>query len=307
MRPRSLRASRLSTLVLVLATAFAPADARAQDAGTAPAAEAASLVEGDAHWAKRDEGATGGQAAPDRTDAAIAAYRRALAASPDSLEARWRLMRALYFRGEHVAVEIEEKKKLFAAGRDLGEEALALLRRKASAAGAAKAERASPVELVPHVRALPAALPSFFWAGVDWGKWALVFGKSAAVKQGAAAKIRDYAQATILLDAAFEEGGGYRVLGRLHHQTPAVPFLTGWASRAEALRNLRLAVKAAPRNFLNRLYLAEAMWDYEKEKRPNARAALTALLSETPAPEVAVEERRAQDEAKALLSRWGPG
>ena len=69
---------------------------------------------------------------------------------------------------------------------------------------------------------------------VDWGKWALVFGKTAAVKQGAAAKIRDYAQAVILLDPAYDGGGGYRVLGRLHHQTPAVPFFTGWASRARS-------------------------------------------------------------------------
>src|SRR5258706_14250159 len=99
-------------------------------------------------------------------------------------------------------------------------------------------EKTSPVELAPLFSGRRDVLASFFWASVDWGKWALAFGKSAAVKQGAAAKIRDYAAAVILMDPAFEEAGGYRVLGRLHHQTPAEPFFTGWASRADALGNL---------------------------------------------------------------------
>jgi hypothetical protein len=142
---------------------------------------------------------------------------------------------------------------------------------------------------------------------VDWGKWALVFGKTAAARQGAAAKIRDYATAVVRLDPAFEEGGGYRVLGRLHHQTPSIPFITGWASRTEALRNLRAAVEVAPRNFVNRLYLAEALHDYEKEKRAEARRMLEALVADTPSTALAVEDARAQEDARALLAAWAKG
>src|SRR5207247_1895773 len=101
-----------------------------------------------------------------------------------------------------------------------------------------------------------------------------------------------------------EDGGGYRVLGRLHHQTPAVPFLTGWASRGEALANLKHAVDVGPKNFINRLYLADALWDYEKGRRGEARAMLEALVKDTPSPEYPVEDRKAQEDARALMTQW---
>src|ERR1035437_3301256 len=133
---------------------------------------------------------------------------------------------------------------------------------------------------------------------------ALVFGKTAAVRQGAAAKIRDYAEAVILLDPAYDSGGGYRVLGRLHHQTPAVPFFTGWASRSEALKNLRLAVEVGPHNLVGRQFLAEAMWDYEPGRRAEARAMLQKILAEALDPDFLVENRKTQEEAAQLLKDW---
>ncbi len=123
--------------------------------------------------------------------------------------------------------------------------------------------------------------------------------------EGAAAKIRDYAQAVILLDPAYDGGGGYRILGRLHHQTPSVPFLTGWASRTEALKNLRLAVAAGPRNFVGCQFLAEAIWDYEPDRHAEARALMRALVDDTPVPDSLVECRRSQEEAAAKLKEWG--
>jgi hypothetical protein len=153
-------------------------------------------------------------------------------------------------------------------------------------------------------KAIPGVVPSFLWAAVDWGKWALVFGKTAAARQGAADRIRDYAAAVVLLDPSFEFGAGYRVLGRLHHQTPAIPFFTMWASRDEALKYLRRSVTAGPKHFYNRLYLAEAMWDYEKDKRSEARRMLEELVAAAPSSDYLVEDRRAQEDARALLSRW---
>jgi hypothetical protein len=255
-------------------------------------------------WSLRAEGSSGGHALPGPITLTIDACRAVLAAEPDSLEARWRLMRALYFKGEHTTDDPAAKKALFDEGRTVAEQALAILRRDAGREARQDLGKATPVELVPHVKNVPAALPSFLWASVDWGKWALVFGKSAAVKQGAAAKIRDYAQAVILLDPAYDGGGGYRVLGRLHHQTPAVPFFTGWASRTEALKNLRLGVAAGPRNLVGRQFLAEAMWDYESSRRAEARAMLEKILAETPDPEYLVENRKTQEEAGQLLKEW---
>ncbi len=269
------------------------------------AEDAALLAEADRLWALRAEGSTGGHARAAAIDPVIAACRSALAAEPGSVAAHACLMRALYFKGEHVADDVAAKREIFDEGRKAAEEALGLLRRDASKAAGKDLSKATPVELAPHLKGRADAVDAFYWAAADWGKWSLAFGKMAAVKQGAAAKIRDYAQAVILLDPLYDGGGGYRILGRLHHQTPSVPFLTGWASRKEALRNLRLAVAAGPRNFLGREFLAEAIWDYEPDRRDEARALMQALVDDVPLPGWTVECRRAQEEAAAKLKEWG--
>ncbi len=270
-------------------------------AATEPTPRTADI---DRLWAVRAEGSSGGRALSGPIDLVIGACRAALAAEPDSLEVRWRLMRALYFKGEHTAHDTAAKRTIFDEGRTIAEQTLVLLRREAGREARLDLARATPVELVPHLKASAAAVPSFLWAGADWGKWALAFGKTAAVKQGAASKIRDYAQAVILLDPAYDGGGGYRVLGRLHHQTPAIPFFTGWASRSQALKNLRLAVETGPRNLLGRQFLAEATWDYEPSRRADARGMLEKILAEIPDPDYLVEDRRTQEEAAQLLKDW---
>src|SRR5207248_6923946 len=40
-------------------------------------------------------------------------------------------------------------------------------------------------------------LETFFWNAVNWGQWSLVHGKTAAVRQGVAGKIRDSARSKI--------------------------------------------------------------------------------------------------------------
>jgi hypothetical protein len=64
----------------------------------APAA-AADIAEGDALYARRAEGAQGDRAQPAPVEAALQAYRRALAADPRNLEARYKVLRALHYRG----------------------------------------------------------------------------------------------------------------------------------------------------------------------------------------------------------------
>ncbi len=263
------------------------------------------LAEADRLWALRAEGATGGRALASAVDPVVAACREAAAREAGSVAARACLMRALHFKGEHATDDVAGKRAVFDEGRKAAEEALELLRREAARTAGKDLSKATPVELAPFLKGRADAVEAFYWAAADWGKWALAFGKTAAVKQGAAAKIRDYAQAVILLDPAYDGGGGYRILGRLHHQTPSIPFFTGWASRSEALRNLRLAVKTDPSNFIGREFLAEAIWDYERDDRDEAVALLRALVADTPQPGLVVECRRAQEDAAAKLKEWG--
>ena len=283
----------LLALVLLLVV---PSALRADDA--------ALLAEADRLWALRAEGATGGHARAGAIDPVIAACRAALASEPGSVAALGRLMRALYFKGEYVADDVTRKREIFDEGRKAAEQALDLLRRETSKASGKDLSTATPVELAPLLKGREDAVEAFEWAAADWGKWSLAFGKMAAVKQGAAAKIRDYAQAVILLDPAHDDGAGYRILGRLHHQTPSVPFLTGWASRSQALKNLRLAVATGPKNFVGRQFLAEAIRDYESDKGAEARALMQGLVDDAPQPDWLVESRRSQEEAAAALKEW---
>ena len=265
---------------------------------------AGALAEADRLWAVRGEGATSGQVPAARIDPVIAACRRAIELDPGSLEPRWRLMRAFYFKGEYTTRDPEEQKRLFDEGKKTGEEAIALVRTKVAAATGRPTTDEGPVALAGAAREIPGAAATFLWAGVDWGKWALVFGKTAAARQGVAAKIRDDAQAVILIAPTYDDGAGYRLLGRVHHQTPSIPFITGWASRKEALKNLRKAMEVGPRNSYNRLYWAEALRDYDSSRRDEARRILEALVADSPSPEYLVEDLRVQEDARALLASW---
>jgi tetratricopeptide (TPR) repeat protein len=264
----------------------------------------AAAFPGDELWAGRSAGATGSAALPASIDAALDAYQKSVKENGANLEARWRLMRAYYFKGEYTTADPEQKKRIFDEGKRAGEETLVEIRTQLGKKSGKKLEKATPVELVPLSERNIAMARCFLWAGVNWGKWSLVFGKTAAVKQGAATKIRDYATAVISMNPALEDAGGYRLLGRLHHQTPSVPFFTGWASREEALKNLREAVRLAPASLINRQYLAEAIWDYDKVRRAEARASLQAIIAATPSPEFLIEDLRTQEEARATLAAW---
>src|SRR6266498_5193406 len=90
------------------------------------AAEAA-LASGDAHYARRAEGAHGGIADPVHVDRAIADYRRALALEPLSYEARLRLLRAFFFRGGFCDMDPREQVKLFDEAKKLAEDTVRLL------------------------------------------------------------------------------------------------------------------------------------------------------------------------------------
>jgi len=129
-------------------------------------------------------------------------------------------------------------------------------------------------------------------------------GKWKAARAGAAEKIRDDAAAVVALDPEFEEGGGYRILGRLHAQAPRIPFLTGWVSREEALLNLRLAAKVNARNFVNRHFLSEALAEGSRAERAEAVRIARALVADAPSPTHLVEELKIQEDARRNLAKW---
>jgi tetratricopeptide (TPR) repeat protein len=253
------------------------------------------IAEGDAQYARRAEGATGARAVPGPVEQAVAAYRRAVETDPESLLARGRLVRALFFRASFCGAAVEERKRLLEEAKAVGDEGMRRLdARVGSAQGAARTEA---------LRKIPDAAAMHFWTAVAWGEWALVRGKLAAARQGAGGRIRDLGQAVVDLDPAFEQGGGYRILGRLHAESPKIPFITGWVSRDKAIAYLRQALGLGPQNTVNQVFLAEALLDHDRARRDEARALLERCAATAPRPEFLVEDAHYVEVSRRLLAQ----
>jgi hypothetical protein len=261
---------------------------------------AAALARGDAAWERRAEGSAGGDAAPGPIGEAVAAYEAAVAAAPASLEARWKLVRALWFAGDYATRDGEAKKTVLARGRDASEQALELL--AGPLGGRAKLDDLEPPAAARALAGVPEAAPVLYWSAVLWGVWGEAYGRMAAARQGVAGKIRWRAEIVETLDPAFERGGAARVLGRLHARAPRFPFVTGWIDRDFAIAELRKAVALAPGDTFNRLYLAEALAEHRPAAVAERRQQLDVLAGMTPAPERLVEDRRNLAAAAQLAS-----
>ena len=262
------------------------------------------LEEADAAWAARAEGAAGGRARTAPVRKVVALLRAELAGDPRSVEARWRLMRALYFAGEYASSGEAEAKAGFVEATKVAEECLGLLRARAAEGSPRDLSRATPLDLVPRLAGDPEAVSAFEWGGVAWGMYALAQGILAAAREGAVTRIRDYAEAVIRLAPALDDAAGDRTLGRLHHKTPSIPLLTGWASGKEAIFHLRRAVAVAPTSLVNRLFLAEALHDLEPSRIEEAISIAEGVVADTPDPKWLVEHERARVAAKALSRLW---
>jgi len=260
----------------------------------------AQVADGDRAFAARAEGASGAHAKSERIDAAIAAYQRALTTNPNDIEAHWKLLRAYRYKGAYVAANAEQKKQVYGIAKAAGEKALAAVNARLGMNA-----KSSEQQVAAAARKVPGAAEVFLWDAVNWGEWALAYGKMAAARQGAADRIKRGATIAHLSDPRLEMGAPSRVLGRLHHQTPSIPFITGWASSKEALRFLNESLKVDPTNKLTLVFLADATMSADASKKPQAVQMLRTAVSSPPHPDFPVEDAAAVEDAKALLRKWG--
>jgi tetratricopeptide (TPR) repeat protein len=265
----------------------------------------AQVADGDSHWAMRAEGHSGARAKADHVNAAIAAYQRAVTANPNALDARYKLLRAYRFKGAYVATSTDDKKAIYNDAKKAGESAMSVLDAQLRAKGITSVTKATEKQVADAARAIPHAGEVFLWDAINWGEWALVYGKLAAVKEGAADRIKREATIAMLVDPKLEGGSPARVLGRLHDQTPRVPFITGWASSKDAVKYLNESLKVDPTNKITRVFLAEAMVSNNSDTKPQAIQMLRETVSAPNNPEFEVEQSAATDDARALLKKWG--
>lgn len=283
-------------LALVGAPLVSPPSAAAQEPSPADA-----VARGDAAWERRAEGHDGGHAAAGPIGEAVAAYEEAARQRPEDLEARWKLLRALWFEGDFSASTDEAKRDVFDRGRKLGEESIDLLAKRVG--GRDKLSKMEPAAVGKALAGIPEAAPIFFFTAVHWGLWGEAFGRFAAARQGVAGKVRDDSRIVIALDERYEKAAGHRVLGRLHARAPSIPFITGWIDRDTAVSELRKACELFPDEPYNRLFLAEALLDHFPKARAEALDLLRGILAATPEPDRAVEWARARQQAQELIQK----
>lgn len=281
----------VATALLLLVPAFGAAPSAAQDE---------PIARGDAAWSRRYAGAQGTRAAAGPIGEAVAAYEEALARDPKSLEAHWKLLRAIHFQGDHTTEDREERQRIFGRGREVSEQALDLL---AERVGGREALDDMTPEEVHSAFPEPEVARIYFWAAVDWGLWGQAYSKMAAARQGVAKRVRDYSRIVIALDPEYEDAGGYRIHARLHAEAPKIPFVTGWVDRDVALADIRRAYEVAPENLYNRVFLADALLRFgEREERDRALGMLEEVVASEPRPEHAIADAEAIEEARRVLS-----
>jgi tetratricopeptide (TPR) repeat protein len=193
-------------------------------------------------------------------DQALAEFQKALNDPAQEEKAAVAILDATYLKGSYTSVTREEKKKMFADARDLGERL---------------------------IKKYPQSGPLHYYLAVSWGRWGEEFGKMAAARQGAAEKIRDNCEASARLGPAEITARSYRVLGRLHHQAPRIPFLLGWPSNKKAIEYLRKSDELQPHSPGTIWYLAEVLAD--EGHKDEAKRILEKVIRENQGPDYQLE------------------
>jgi tetratricopeptide (TPR) repeat protein len=89
--------------------------------------------------------------------------------------------------------------------------------------------------------------------------------------------IIDLLEISLILDEAYDQAGAHRVLGRIYFRAPDWPLSVG--DRQKSLHHLSRAVKIAPQDSTNHLFLAEILYFLGKIKE--AAAELEKVLNGT--------------------------
>jgi tetratricopeptide (TPR) repeat protein len=272
-------------------------------------AHADEIARGDAAWARRAEGEREGRPLPGPIREAVSSYEDALSARPESLEARWKLLRALHFAGHFAARGEEESGRIFDHAREVSDQGLDLL--AGGVGSGVRLDEMDPEEIRNRLAAADVSQRDvarlYFWSAINWGAWSRRAGLLSAVRQGVANRIHRYALITVALEPEYDEGGAFRLLGRLHAELPRVPFVSGWVDRQRSIPLLERAFAIAPANPGNRLLLALTLLDLAPERSSEALELLKQVERLTPRTSMRIEDLAMRREARERLSEWHAG
>lgn len=116
----------------------------------------------------------------------------------------------------------------------------------------------------------PRLVAGYYWLALNLCGLASISGAGEALRL--LPRIIELLETSLHIDGAYDQGGAHRVLGRIYFQAPSWPLSVGDGTKS--LQHLAEAVKIAPENSTNHLFLAEmlyflgktteAIWELEK-------------------------------------------
>jgi hypothetical protein len=253
------------------------------------AARADELAGGDSAWARRAEGEREGRPLPGPILDAVRSYESALAARP---------------AGDFASQGEEERSRIFDRARDVSEKGLTLLAERV--ASGTRLEEMDSEQMPSRLDAagVPAndAARLYFWSAINWAAWSRDAGLLSAVRRGVANRLHRYVLVTIALEPDYEDGGAFRLLGRLHAELPRVPFISSWVDRDQSVPLVERAYAIAPSNPGNRLLLALTLLDLAPERRGEALDLLRQVEGLAPRPSMRIEDLAMRREARERLT-----
>lgn len=196
---------------------------------------------------------------------AVESWAAAVKQDPKNVEAAWKLARARYWLGGHVA-EADRKRQL-----ELGIEAARLA-----------------------IAARPDRPEGHFWLAANMSALAESFG----VRQGIKYRkpVREALETVLKIDPAFQQGSADRALGRWYFRVPR-PF-GGSHKRSE--EHLRRSLTYNPTSTASHFFLAETLLDMGR--KAEARAELLAVVAAPLDPDWTPEDREFKEKARRLLA-----
>ena len=197
---------------------------------------------------------------------AAAVWDARLKNDPKDFEAAWKLARACYWLGGHVAAD--ERRAQYERGIEAARQAAVI-----------QADRAE----------------GYFWMAANMGAMAESFGLRAGIKYRS--PVKKALETVIMIDRGFQQGSADRALGRWYLK---VPRLFG-GSKDKSVEHLKQSLTYDPTSLASLYFLAETY--LEMDRKNEARQEAQKVIDGPIHAEWAPEDREFKQKAKALLER----
>lgn len=301
---RAASRARKSSVVPALLAVLLLSPLVAGSGGGARVSPLASSAAGasDAASSGRPEGRAAVRLDPLAARRTVADLESSLRDRPGSLALHVELMQALYLLGHFATAEDPQRREIFERQLEVSRSALDLVAESAGCGDLDALSRLPAARRIACLRPVEGAPAAHFWAAISWGLWGMSHSRLAAARRGVARRIREHAEALIELDESYADGGGPRLLGRLHTAAPRIPLVTGWIDRREGIELLRSANAISTADPRNPLFLAEALLRFEPGRRDEAIGLLRGLVRRRPRSEHELDDLETLETACRLLT-----